>query len=324
MTPGNGVGLPQRLLLAWDGFWYREGSTLLMSIFRILFGMCLYREVGTSHSKNVHGIADPNYFHLPYASWIPLIPEGWYDSLHNLQVVLIVLFIAGLFYRFATTSLLLVQAWIFFSDHLNFRNHPYVFLLVLLAMVFAPAADALSVRALWRAFRDGRERILGGTAPLTFQRLIQVQICISYLYAGLHKLNPSFLGGHVLADNLPDSAPDELRDWGLLRANEMDAVEAWLSEPTNLMPFAIGSAVLELGLPILLWTRYRAWAYAAACSFHLGIGLTMNIWAFSMAMIAADLLFFDADSLRAWVARRILKSPPATAEGETAAPAGAT
>ena len=61
--------------------------------------------------------------------------------------------------------------------------------------------DALSIKSIFRALKNRQPvtaSLLGSLQPLTFHRLIQVQVCIVYLYAALHKLNMGYLSGLVL------------------------------------------------------------------------------------------------------------------------------
>jgi hypothetical protein len=295
--------------MRWNTFWFAEGGTLALGLFRIAFAGCLWREVDTTMNKSVFALAD-EYFHLPYASFIPLVPEAWWGPLHAVEFVLITLLALGLFHRTAAASLLLLEGWVFFADQMNFRNHPYFFLLVLAALSLAPASDAVSIPALFRAARRGRGALLGGRRPLTWQRLLQVQVAMVYVFAAAHKFNPFFLGGHVLSHYLVDSAPEEADYWMELSPDALDRMRLWLADPAHLIGPSVVSAVLELTLPFGLFVpRLRPWALLIGVPFHLGIAFSMNIWAFSWAMIASYLLFLDPDRLVARARRHLLGLP---------------
>ena len=133
----------------WDRFWYAEGSTLALGVFRIGFAGCLLLEIRTTVGRSTYAMVEG--FHLPYWSAIPLVSPETYDLIHLLQVPCAVLLGLGLLHRSACIALLSLQGWIFFADQLNFRNHPYFFLLVLFLLLLSPADDAVSLRALWRA-----------------------------------------------------------------------------------------------------------------------------------------------------------------------------
>ena len=264
-----------RLARAWNGFWFAEGPVFSLGLFRILFACCLLAEVPTSRVKSVNAIADGN-FHLPYLDWIPAVPAAVYSLLHDLQVPLILLLALGLVARSSCAALLAIQGYLFLADQLNFRNHSYLFLLLLLLLLLSPAAETLSFRSLARARRSGvgllRES-LTVRRPLTLQRLVQVQVCLAYFLAGLHKLHPAYLRGDVLGDILE-------------------------SPPAVLAVLAPLTAALELWLPFGLWAKKtRPLSMLLGISFHLAVAWTLSIHVFSLVMIASYLLFLEPDSL---------------------------
>jgi hypothetical protein len=281
-----------RLRQRWDEFWYREASPFNLGLFRILFAYCLWREVSTTLSRSRFAIEGG--YHIPYLDFLPLVSQQTYVVLHQVQYPLIALLGLGLCTRWAGSALLLLQGYVFFSDQMNFRNHPYFFLLVLLALVLSPARDALSVRAWVRGRRAGRsvaDSLAGDERPLTFQRLIQVQLCLVYFYAGLHKLNPAFLGGEVIAGSMGRELLEEDSSALLAQVLSQETIEALLS-PFVMAAMAWGTAVVELFLPFGLWfRRTRALALVLGAGMHLFIAMSMHIVTFSLACIATYVLF---------------------------------
>ncbi len=279
----------------WCRFWETPGPTAGLGLFRVLFCVALLREVETSLLKSRFAIEGG--IHLPYVDWIPLVSAELYFLLHLLQVPLVLLLGLGLATRAASVGLLALQGYLFFADHLNFRNHPYFFLMVLLVLAAAPAGDAFSVRALLPVRLGGRGRFLGTVQPLAAQRLILVVVSLVYLFAGLHKLNDTFLSGELLARQFEarltrgDLASTLER---VLSPERIESLVAFASHPPHVAPLAVGSAALELILPFALWIpRFRPVAVAAGVCFHVGIGMTMGIWNFSIAMLGTYLLFAD-------------------------------
>ncbi len=264
-----------RLARAWNGLWFAEGPVVSLGLFRILFACCLLAEVSTSRAKSVNAIDDGN-FHLPYLDWVPPVPQAVYQLLHDLQVPLILLLALGLFARTSCAALLAIQGYLLLVDRLNFRNHSYLFLLLLLLLLLSPAAETLSLRGLARARRSGLGWLSENLAvrrPLTFQRLLQVQVCLTYFLAGLHKLHPAYLRGDVLGDILD-------------------------SPPAVLAALAYLTAALELWLPFGLWMRKtRPLSILLGIPFHLAIAWTLSIHVFSFSMIASYLLFLEPDTL---------------------------
>jgi hypothetical protein len=274
----------------WSGFWFRSGSPTTLGVFRALFAVCLVFEVETGLEMNVFAL--PGGYHLPYASFVPAVPEAAYRALHLGQLPFIALLAVGLFARTSCGALLAMQGWLFFVDRLEFRNHPWFFLLVLLLLALSPCGEGFSLRSRlcgWRGIEPMR------AVPLTAQRLIQVQVSLVYLFAGIHKLDASFLGGHVLSHHLSAGLGSGLSGRVLRSVFGEPTLASWiaaLSEPGRLVALSASSAGLELFLAFALWCRpIRPVAIAAGLAFHLGIGFTMNVFAFSLAMMASYVLF---------------------------------
>jgi len=280
---------------AWDEFWLARGKTTALDLFRILFAAALMAEVHTSQVKSLNAI-DDGLFHLPYLAAIPTVSQPTYQLLHALQTPLLLLLALGLFARLSCATLCVIQGWLFFADRLNFRNHAYLFLLLLLLLALAPVGRSLSLPSLLRALGGRPHTFFGDRQPLTAQRLIQVQLCVAYFAAGLHKLHPAYLQGDVLRHLLHDRWP-RVAD----------------GPPTALAAVACLTALVELWLPFALWRpRTRTLAVTLGIVFHLSVAVALDITVFSSVMIASYVLFFDAERPSAWLrdrARRLWGEP---------------
>jgi len=299
----------QKLASVWEAFWYSKGSTLDLGVFRILFAICLLYEVGSTLWWSASAIEGG--FHLPYVSFIRPVTEVTYGWIHFLQYPFTLLLAVGLFARFSCGSLLLLQGFIFFADQLNFRNHPYFFLLVLFLLLLSPADDALSIKATLRARKNRLPVIaslLGSQQPLTFQRLIQVQVCIVYLYAAFHKLNIAYLSGKVLEHYLSETS----LVLALFPEPFLSRLQDFMYNPQTLIVLSVLTVVFELGLPITLWFRKtRPLAILLGIGFHLSIAFSMDIFVFSLAMMASYLLFLDPETLIARLRPVVSRDKPA-------------
>ena len=290
------LGSPARKLgVAWETFWYSKGSTLNLGLFRILLAISLWYEVSSTLWWSTFAIEGG--FHLQYVGFVRPVTEVTYGWIHNLQYPLILLLAVGLFTRFSCSALLLLQGFIFFADQLNFRNHPYFFLLLLFLLLFSPIDDALSIKSTLRALKLRRPviaSILGSQQPLTFQRLIQVQVCIVYIYAAFHKLTIGYLSGKVLENDLFRSSSVLV----LFSEPFLLWLHDFMYSPHTLIVLSVLTVFFELGLPITLWFRKtRPMAILLGIGFHLSIALSMDIFVFSLAMIATYLLFIDPETL---------------------------
>ncbi len=112
-------------------------------------------------------------------------------------------------------------------------------------------------------------------------RLIQVHLCIIYLFAGLGKLQgESWWNGQAI--------------WYAVANLEYQTMDlTWLADHmwlVNLMTWA--ALAWETSYPFLIWPRLsRPLMLAGALLVHLGIGLAMGMMTFGLAMIVANLAF---------------------------------
>ena len=320
------VSFDQKMVRAWETFWFSQGSTFTLGLFRILFAILLCREVFTTRSRSLFAIEGG--FHLPYISFIEPVPLQTYLWLHHLQFPFIFLLGIGVWMRFSCGMLILLQGYVFFADQMNFRNHPYFFLLVLLLLLLSPANDALSVKALFRTLRERKSKLdslLGSMRPLTWQRLIQVQLSIVYFYAAFHKLSPAFLRGEVLSFHVGQQLASEEKRLTLGRFLPEEwptQLQEFVAVPENLVVLAFLSVVIEFLVPVFLWSRKtRPAAILVGTLFHVGITFTMNIHVFSYSIIASYLLFLDPGTLPDMVRARLGEKKSGRTKARAASPA---
>ena len=277
----------RKFIEGWKGFWYGSGGTFNLGLFRILFAICLYHEVGTTRWFSVFAIEGG--FHLPYVWFIQPITAETFGWMLKLQYPFILLLGLGLFTRVSCGALLLLQGYIFFADQMNFRNHPYFYLLLLFLLLFSSSDDALSLKSIFRALKNRRpilDSLLGSQHLLTFQRLIQVQVCIVYLYAALQKLSLPYLNGTLLEVFMKEE---------FLRGKAGKILEAMLSESSlfalmdllyaepTFMVLAIFSVTLEFFIPLALWyRRTRPFAIILGTGFHIFLYFAMDVFGFSL------------------------------------------
>jgi HTTM domain len=301
--------LIERGVQHWERFWHPEGYTLGLGLFRLFFAACLFSEVSTTRAKSLFAIAGG--FHLPYPyvpAWIHPVSEHAFHLAQMAQYPFIALLAIGVLMRPAIIGLLALQGYVFCSDAMNFRNHPYFFLLALLLLLFSPADESVSFKSVWRIYRYHQPVIatlIGPTRSLTFQRLIMAQVCLIYFLGGLQKMNPGFLDGSVLEWVAALSVPT----WGgqlpAIIGPEIAAhFQALLVHPKILMAMSIATFAMELVLPFTLWFRHtRTPSLIIGIGFHLAISFLMNIDQFSASMISSYLLFLEPETLPAFVTK---------------------
>lgn len=113
-------------------------------------------------------------------------------------------------------------------------------------------------------------------------RLIQVHLCVIYLFAAIGKLQgDTWWTGEAV--------------WLALASYEYQTLDmTWLAEwPALVSLMTLVSLFWELAYPALIWPRLtRPWMLLIAALVHVGIGLCMGMLTFGMAMLVANLAFW--------------------------------
>jgi hypothetical protein len=134
-------------------------------------------------------------------------------------------------------------------------------------------------------------------------RLIQLHLCIIYLFSGLGKaMGESWWDGSAM--------------WLAVANYEYQSIDlTWLaSSPELLSLFAHVTVAWELSYAALVWPRLtRPLVVAMAVPIHLGIALFLGMMTFGLAMIIANLAFVSP-----WVVRSALNRTPAAEQGRVA------
>lgn len=187
-------------------------------------------------------------------------------------------------------------AWIMF--HSTVRRVPVMLFgfdavmgtFILYLAVTGTGGESLSVDG-WLARRSGvkpiPDKLLRSTVAI---RLIQLQLCLIYGAAGLSKLlgEPWLTGtaAYFLAAN------SEFRGVSILES---------LGRSRNLTALATHIPLwTEIAQPVLIWPKlWRPLILILTIGMHLTIALTLGLWEFSLAMLAANLVFIDGAWVRA-------------------------
>jgi len=148
-------------------------------------------------------------------------------------------------------------------------NHIYLLTLLLLLLCVAQSDAALSLRSR-RA--GGAERDIVRWPVL----LMKLQLSIVYFYTAAAKMNPAFLGGHVI--------------------EQVVRIPPALHRPGVLATLAVATVAIELFLSFALWVRaLRPWGFLLGLLLHGSIAVLMgpSLWIFSLMTLSLYAVFLE-------------------------------
>ncbi|QGJ72057.1 HTTM domain-containing protein [Planctomycetales bacterium 10988] len=321
-----------RTIECWNRFWFSPrdpatycflrifiGSVLLYSTFMWSFDLQSFYGADSWVTVESLELRDQLRGNIPTMSWnyLAWVSESptllWIAHLTSIAVVFC--FTIGLFSR--VTSVL---TWIVVLTYLQ-RNPMGTYGVDQMAgilafyMMLGPSGACYSVDAWLKQRREAkaldlkkniRKRRgqelpveLSQLTPLSWSanlaiRFMQVHLCIVYLFAGLGKTGPLWLGGEAV--------------WHALANLEFQTLDlTWLAHWPYLLNFITLAALFgELSYCALVWNRWlRPLVVLNIIGMHLGIGLLMGMMPFGLLMIFANLSWTPS-----WLVRSLLERKP--------------
>jgi hypothetical protein len=305
---------PRVALRALDRFFFEFSSPLALAAFRWMFGLTLLLNVVLRmlhtdfYFSDLSGVPSegaldmlPGYFQPPVEIYPPTVGAAW--GFQIAMIVAIVLGTVGAFGRFGSRLVWLVVLFLHLA--LMQRNYSIVYgadmvtSFWLFGLCFMDSSERLSVRE-WLASRrkGGASGLLSGVEPAWSRiltsvglRLVQIQLCVIYMYTGFEKLKGNDWW-------------DQTAVWKVLGNEQLMMADlSFLRNVPLVIGFATwGTVLFEIYAPVLFWQRKtRKWMLIAGWLLHIGIALTMGLYIFSLTMMCAYLLFVDSRWLEARV-----------------------
>lgn len=285
----------QKWIRRWDEFWFAPVPLLNLAIFRIVFCFTLFAMYFSRHQdvklfytdigflpKSLAFQALPETFRPPWmlAFW----PDSWVPWMHGLLVLILFLMALGAVNRSVTWIAVWLQLAFLFRNHSVSFGADQIGTIFLLYLALTNSSARLSVLSWWRE-RKGIAQDYGDLLTSVFYRMIQVQLCIVYVYSGMEKLKGmSWWDGTAV--------------WSVLANSQMVIADfTWLRHLALAVVFISFSTILfELYFPVLVWFKaLRKPFLLAGVFFHSGIGIVMALWSFAIVMISAYVLFLPED-----------------------------
>jgi hypothetical protein len=202
---------------------------------------------------------------------------------HGLSLIVLMLFTLGLWTRWTSIGAVVITisyahrsvGALFGLDQIN------SFLVLYLAM--GPSGQCYSLDG-WLWGRRGRAGELIPSIPANIAiRLIQLHMCVVYLFAGLGKLlGPSWWAGTAL--------------WGAFANLEYQTLDmTWVASypiAVNIVTHVI--LAWEISYVALIWPKLtRPLMLALAIPLHLGIGICMGMITFGLIMLVGNMAFLS-------------------------------
>jgi hypothetical protein len=287
---------------AWNRFWFVPRDPVVLAVMRICTGwMLVYTHAvwtleletfvglggifGPEYSDGFHGASPFAWTHF---AWFD--GSGWLWGSHFVALAVMVLFTLGCWTRVTgLLSLFFVISYahrasgaLFGLDQIN------SFLTLYLAI--SPCGAMWSVDA-WRRRRKGVAEAGTSVMATVATRLIQLHLCVVYLFAGLGKLQgPTWWDGTAI--------------WGAIASYEYQTVDLTFLAHWPLLINLITLVTLgwEVSYAFLVWPRLtRPVWLAMAVAVHLGIGICMGMLTFGLIMVVGNIAFVEPE----WIRRQV-------------------
>lgn len=281
-------------LRAWSDFWFGFKELEKLAVMRMilagtLFYLYFHRQFEVVKIYTDQGIVPKELalqlmpeFNRPFfllAFW----SDAWAPWVHGIFVFSLLLIFLGL-----SNRVLMFLTWAIGLAFLQ-RNYSVAFGadviggLFLLYLSFTQCCERWTLKN-WLNKKLGRVTqavVNSDDLSAVFYRLIQLQLCVIYMYTGFEKLKGmSWWDGTAL--------------WTVFANPQMVIVQLeWLRHfPYVIVGLTFATVVLEVYWPVLVWfKKFRPFVLLAGFLFHMGIGLVMALMPFALVMLSPYVLF---------------------------------
>ena len=299
--------LIQATRAGWNRFWFTPTDPATLGLIRILAGAMLFYthliwSLDLEGFFGYQGRLSPEYvnrfhespFAWSYLNWIQSTSLLW--AAHIAALAILAMFTLGVASR--ATSILAFVITVSYANRAPgalFGLDQINGLLAMYLMV-GPCGAAYSLDRVFAKFRcQGRAppRRPAVTANIAV-RLIQLHMCVVYLFAGIGKL-------------LGETWWDGTALWGVVANFEYQSVDVtWLAGwPLTINAMTHVTVAWEISYCVMVWPRLtRPIVVCVAIPLHLGIVVCMGMITFGLAMLIGNLAFVSPEIVRRLLDRR--------------------
>ena len=280
------VDLARSFAHDWNEFWFTPADPTLLGLLRILTGLMLlythavwglvlddfFGPAGWLSPELVRAIQQDQY---AYSFWW-LVPAGGMWPAYGVSMAILAMFTVGLWTRLTSVlSLGVVISYAHRAPEAMF-GLDQINAILTLYLAIGPSGHALSIDRFLAVRRSGTSAppLPSAGANLAL-RLINVHMCVIYLFAGLSKLQgEAWWTGEAM--------------WQALANMEYQTADmTWLAWHPWLLNLLTHVCVFwEVSFCMLIWRpRLRPLMLAGAVVLHVGIGACLGMWTFALIML---------------------------------------
>ncbi len=283
----------------WDRFWYSPTDPSTLSILRIFTGLLLFWthlvwsfdltsffgaegwiESSLRSAMNENRFAF-SFFGLMGPTWLVWV-------FHGLNLIAFFLLMIGLFSRtVAVWSFVVAISYANYVTPGAFFGLDKINCLLAMYVMLGPCGARYSIDSLLRKRRE-QPMVESSIMANIAVRLIQLHLCVVYLFSGLGKLQGELWrnGGAT---------------WYTVANVEYRSLNmTWLADHLWLVDLLTHATVFwELFYCCLIWNRLaRPWMLLTAVGMHGFIGIAMGMPEFAFAMLVANMAFLSPETIR--------------------------
>jgi len=299
---------------AWDTFWFTPTNPATLSAIRVFTGAMLFYThlvwsfdlsgffgqngwLPTQLVHRVHDLANSgpdapsfrliwsyfDYIHSPTVLWI----------VHVAALLVFFFLMIGFFSR--TMAVLAYLIAISYAARVTpgaYFGLDKINCLLAMYLMLGPCGARYSLDRIWRLRRGAPREVPPSVAANVAIRLIQLHMCIIYLFSALGKLQgESWWTGEAVWISAANLEYQFLIDL------------TWMANHPLLVSFLTHATVYwELSYSALVWPRLtRPWVLLMAVLVHGGIVVAFGMPTFGLIMIVGNLAFVSPETVRRWV-----------------------
>lgn len=292
------------LVAGWNRFWFAPADCATLAVIRICTGAMLFYThlVWSLRLEDFFGpqawispatlhTLQPGSYSWTYFTWIDTPGALW--TVHIAALVAFAMLTVGLFTRVAA-----VAAWIAASSYLGrimggWFGLDLINVMLAMYLMIGPSGQAYSLDR-WLAQRKAGQPLPPAAPSVSANiaiRLIQLHMCVIYLFAGMAKLQgAAWWDGTAM--------------WIALGNYEYQSLDmTWLAHWPQVINLLTQVTIFwEVYYCALIWPRtLRPFMLALAVPLHLGIAICLGMITFGLIMLVGNLAFVSPRLIRAIV-----------------------